>query len=128
MNTNLKRPSLSVTGAGNLPATYVIHTVGPIWGGGQHREAQDLASAYRRSLEVAVAHGCRSIAFPSLSTGAYGYPIKKAARTALETVIAFLKERQQPPLVRFVLFDAATTKQFADALSRLHPVDGVPGN
>jgi O-acetyl-ADP-ribose deacetylase (regulator of RNase III) len=112
-----------ITGAGNLQATYVIHTVGPIWHGGERREAQYLASAYRRSLEVAVAQGCQSIAFPSLSTGAYGYPIASAARTALTTVVAFLKETQQPHLVRFVLFDAATAEQYAAVLAALCPSD-----
>jgi len=112
-----------ITGAGNLPATYVVHTVGPIWHGGGRREAHDLANAYRRSLEVAVAQGCQSIAFPSLSTGAYGYPIECAARTALQTVVAFLKEKQQPRLVRFVLFDAATAEHYATVLAALCPSD-----
>lgn len=112
-----------ITAAGNLPATYVIHTVGPIWSGGQRGEALDLASAYRRSLEVAVAHDCQSVAFPSLSTGAYGYPIALAARTALETVIAFLREAQQPVLARFVLFDDATNDTFATVLSSLQDAD-----
>ncbi len=105
-----------MTGAGDLPARYVIHTVGPIWGGGQHGEEQQLASAYRRSLEVAVDHGCQSVAFPSLSTGAYGYPVERAARTALQTVSAFLQEQAQPRLVRFVLFDAGTQDVFATVL------------
>lgn len=110
-----------ITGAGNLPATYVIHTVGPIWHGGGHHEAQHLASAYRRSLEVAVAQGCQSVAFPSLSTGAYGYPVAQAARTALQTVVAFLQEMRQPRLVRFVLFDRATADQYAAVLAALCP-------
>ena len=112
-----------ITGAGHLPATYVIHTVGPIWGGGGHHEAQHLANAYRHSLEVAVAQGCESIAFPSLSTGAYGYPTEQAARTALATVVAFLKEKQQPRLVRFVLFDARTADQYATVLAALCSTD-----
>lgn len=110
-----------ITAAGNLPASYVIHTVGPIWGGGGHQEAQHLASAYRRSLEVAVAQGCESIAFPSLSTGAYGYPVEQAARTALQTVGGFLKEKQQPRLVRFVLFDRATADRYTTVLASLCP-------
>ncbi len=108
-----------ITGAGHLPARYVIHTVGPIWGGGQHGEAQDLANAYRRSLEIAVAHDCQSVAFPSLSTGAYGYPVDQAAQTALQTVMSFLTAEQKPALVRFVLFDTATTNVYATALAAM---------
>ena len=105
-----------ITGAGNLKARYVIHTVGPIWGGGEQQESTDLARAYRHSLEVAIVHDCQSIAFPSLSTGAYGYPVEQAAQTALQTVIAFLEAEHQPLLVRFILFDAATYEVFAAQL------------
>ena len=108
-----------MTNAGNLPARYVIHAVGPIWSGGQQGEASLLASAYRRSLEVAVAHDCHSVAFPSLSTGAYGYPVEQAAQTALHTVLAFLREHHQLELVRFVLFDSATHETFAVVLNTL---------
>jgi O-acetyl-ADP-ribose deacetylase (regulator of RNase III) len=108
-----------ITGAGALPARYVIHAVGPVWRGGQHNEEPLLASAYRCSLEVAVAHGCRSIALPSLSTGAYGYPVPRAARTALHTVMTFLQAQQQPQHVCFVLFDAAIYAAYAAALEAL---------
>ena len=108
-----------ITGAGNLPARYVIHTVGPIWSGGQQNEAILLASAYRRSLEIAVAHDCQSVAFPSLSTGAYGYPVEQAAQTALHTVLTFLRTHDQPEWVRFVLFDSATHETFATVLNTL---------
>ena len=108
-----------ITGAGHLPARHVIHAVGPIWHGGQGGEEQQLASAYRRSLEVAVEHGCQSVAFPSLSTGAYGYPVDRAASTALRTVATFLQAQQQPVLVRFVLFDRGTYEVFATALQDL---------
>jgi O-acetyl-ADP-ribose deacetylase (regulator of RNase III) len=108
-----------MTSAGNLPARYVIHTVGPIWSGGQQGEASLLASAYWRSLEVALAHDCHSVAFPSLSTGAYGYPVEQAAQTALLTVLAFLREHDQPELVRFVLFDSITHETFAAVLNTL---------
>jgi O-acetyl-ADP-ribose deacetylase (regulator of RNase III) len=108
-----------ITGAGTLPAHYVIHTVGPIWSGGQQGEASLLASAYRRSLEVAVAHDCQSVAFPSLSTGAYSYPVEQAAQTALHTVLAFLRTHDQPELVRFVLFDTAAHETFAAVLHTL---------
>jgi len=113
-----------LTGAGHLPARYVIHTVGPIWSGGQQGEASLLASAYRRSLEVAVGHDCQSVAFPSLSTGAYGYPVEQAAQTALQTVLTFLREHNQPELVRFVLFDTVTQETFAAVLNTLHANQG----
>jgi O-acetyl-ADP-ribose deacetylase (regulator of RNase III) len=108
-----------ITGAGALPARYVIHAVGPVWRGGQQDEEQLLASAYRCSLEIALAHDCSSVALPSLSTGAYGYPVPLAARTALHTVITFLQAQQQPEHVRFVLFDAATYAVYAAALEDL---------
>ena len=112
-----------ITGAGQLPARYVIHAVGPIWHGGQHREAAQLASAYEKSLAVAAAHHCQSVAFPSLSTGAYGYPVALAAQTALATVVAFLREHQQPSMVRFVLFDSATYATYAATLGEMHGPD-----
>ena len=98
-----------VTTGGRLPAKYVIHTVGPVWRGGNQGEPGILASCYRNSLRVAVAMGLRSVAFPSISTGAYGYPVEKAAFVALTTVAAFLsKEERAPAIVRFVLYDAMT--------------------
>jgi len=114
-----------VTGAGQLPARYIIHAVGPIWHGGQHHEAEHLASAYEKSLAVAVAHDCHSVAFPSLSTGAYGYPVALAAQTALSTVIAFLRQHQQPSCVRFVLFDSGTYTAYAAALREMQDVDAT---
>jgi O-acetyl-ADP-ribose deacetylase (regulator of RNase III) len=111
--------SAVISGGGNLTAKYVIHAVGPVWRGGQRGEAQLLAGAYHRSLELAVEHQCRSVAFPALSTGAYGYPIDQAARLALSTAIEFLKEHGQPELVRFVLFDAGAYGAFAAALEEL---------
>jgi O-acetyl-ADP-ribose deacetylase (regulator of RNase III) len=111
--------SAVISGAGNLPAKYVIHAVGPVWDGGGRGEAELLASAYRRCLELAVEHQCRSIAFPSLSTGAYRYPIDMAARTALSTAIAFLRKHGKLELVRFILFDAEAYKVFALALEEL---------
>lgn len=77
----------------NLPAKYVIHTVGPVWHGGDQGEAQLLASCYHRSLEIAQAHDIKSIAFPCISTGAYGFPHKKAARIAVSTVKDFLQSQ-----------------------------------
>jgi O-acetyl-ADP-ribose deacetylase len=90
------------TGAGRLQARHVIHTVGPVWRGGEHGEAELLASCHRRSLELAVELGCRSVAFPAISTGIYGYPLELAAEVAVGAV----REAAVPPveLVRFVLF------------------------
>jgi len=108
-----------------LPARFVIHAVGPIWHGGQHREAEQLANAYEKSLAVAMAHQCRSVAFPSLSTGAYGYPVALAAQTALSTVIAFLREHQQPSCVCFVLFDSRTYTAYAAVLEEVQNTDAT---
>lgn len=108
-----------VTGAGQLAAQYVIHAVGPIWEGGQSNEAAALASAYQRSLEVAVSRQCASIAFPSLSTGAYAYPLPQAARVALRTVAAYLRLNSEPALARFVLFDDRTYDVYCSALTAL---------
>lgn len=81
------------TTAGNLKARVVIHAVGPRWRGGRHGEPRLLASAYRSSLEVAAGHGCRTVAFPSISTGAYGYPLARAAEVAIATILEVLRER-----------------------------------
>jgi O-acetyl-ADP-ribose deacetylase (regulator of RNase III) len=98
-----------ITRGGNLPAKYVIHTVGPVWHGGKSNEAQILASAYKESLIIANEKKLTSISFPSISTGAYRYPVDKAAKVALDTVIWFLKEEGVSlKEVRFVLFDAET--------------------
>ncbi len=113
-----------ITGAGDLPSRFVIHAVGPVWKGGGKGEPTLLASAYRSCLDVALAHECRSIAFPSLSTGAYRYPVVKAARTAISTVLGFLEEHGTLELVRFVLFDEATCKAYAGALSESSPISG----
>jgi len=111
--------SAVISGAGDLPARHVIHAVGPIWAGGRRGEAELLASAYRRCLELAIEHGCQSIAFPSLSTGAYRYPVDQAARVALRTTIDFLNEQGRPGLVRVVLFDAGTYGAYAAALEEM---------
>jgi len=108
--------SAVITGAGQLNAKHVIHAVGPIWRGGNRGEADLLAGAYRRALELALEHDCRSIAFPSLSTGAYSYPVDLASRVAIATVVDFLREHGRPAVVRFVLFDAGTYGAYAAAL------------
>lgn len=93
-----------LTTGGNLNATFVIHTVGPIYQDGSKGEAQLLASAYRQSLKLAQEKGIRSLAFPSLSTGAYGYPLKEAARIAVRTVVDFIQKNPGFERVGFVLF------------------------
>ena len=92
------------TTAGELPAQYVIHTVGPVWRGGDQDEAKLLASCHRRALEVAVELGCATVAFPAISTGVYGYPVARAAEVALETTNEELAKRPEIEEVRFVLF------------------------
>jgi O-acetyl-ADP-ribose deacetylase (regulator of RNase III) len=111
--------SAVISGAGKLAAKHVIHAVGPVWSGGQRGEAELLAGAYRRCLELAAEHECRSIAFPALSAGAYRYPLDRAARVALRTAIDFLQQHGKPRLVRFVLFDAGAYGAFAAALEEL---------
>lgn len=113
-----------ITAAGELPSRFIIHAVGPVWRGGTSGEPALLASAYRSCLNLAVAHECRSIAFPSLSTGAYRYPVSKAARTAVSTVIECLEEGKAPEMARFVLFDAATFQAYAGALGETSRVSG----
>jgi O-acetyl-ADP-ribose deacetylase len=92
------------TTAGELPARYVIHTVGPVWQGGDAGEDELLASCHRRSLEVAAELGCRTVAFPAISTGIYGYPVVPAAEIALETTLAELERHPGIERVTFVLF------------------------
>lgn len=89
-----------------LKAKIVIHTVGPVWHGGSRDEPALLASCYRRSLELAAEQGCKTIAFPAISTGAYGYPIEAASRIALSTTAAFLGDSSQPERVIFCCFSA----------------------
>ena len=106
-----------ITRGGNLPAQYVIHTVGPEWYGGKSNEAQVLASAYKESLKIAEQKNLGSISFPSISTGAYRYPLNQAAKVAVETVISFLKEEAKSVKeVSFVLFDAGTYEAYQKAL------------
>ena len=103
------------TTAGDLDARYVIHAVGPIWRGGGEREDQVLASCYRRSLALAAEHGLRSIAFPAISTGVYGFPPDQAARIAVRTVTETPTNVQR---ICLVAFDAATHDLLQDALPR----------
>jgi O-acetyl-ADP-ribose deacetylase (regulator of RNase III) len=94
-----------VTKGYSLPAKYVIHTVGPVYNGGKHMEAQKLESCYQRSLEVAIDHGAKTIAFPNISTGIYGYPKQEAARIAISSVDKFLKQHPEIETVIFCIFD-----------------------
>jgi O-acetyl-ADP-ribose deacetylase len=87
-----------------LKARHVIHTVGPVWEKGRANEAENLASAYEHSLALAIKHGLESISFPSLSTGAFGYPMRLAAPVAMRTIVGFLRRRVALDLVRFVLY------------------------
>ena len=106
-----------LTGAYRLPCKYVIHTVGPIWGGGKRHEARLLADCYRNSLQLATEHGIRTIAFPSISTGVYSYPLEEAARVATETVKTFIKDNPgKLDLVEWVLFDRRTYEAYDQAL------------
>lgn len=102
-----------ITAAYNLPCRYVIHTVGPIYRGGHQGEAELLANAYRNSMQVALEHGIRSIAFPSISTGVYSYPLEEAAMIAVSTVKKFWQEHSEAfDVVRFVLFDDRTRRAY----------------
>jgi O-acetyl-ADP-ribose deacetylase (regulator of RNase III) len=105
-----------ITTGGDLPARWVIHTVGPVWRGGNQNEAETLASAYRESLRLAEDYGIRSLAFPSISTGAYGYPISDAALTAIRTVADHVKSGSGLREVRFVLFSERDLGVYEKAL------------
>jgi len=108
------------TGAGALPAKWVIHAVGPVWRGGGRGESELLASAYQASLKLAAERGARVVAFPSISTGVYGYPVEQAAPVALKAVADFLAAGQSPiKEAVFVLFDPGTLAAYAAALRAL---------
>jgi O-acetyl-ADP-ribose deacetylase (regulator of RNase III) len=111
--------SAVATGAGNLKARHVFHAVGPIWRGGQQGEEGLLASAYRRCLQLAEEKRCHSLAFPSISTGIYGYPVEKAAPVALREVVEHFGRAVELDRVVFVLFDGATLAAYETALRTL---------
>ncbi|MFQ5737170.1 MAG: O-acetyl-ADP-ribose deacetylase [Thermodesulfobacteriota bacterium] len=109
-----------MTTAGRLAASKVIHTVGPIYKDGRHHEQELLAGAYRSSLKLASENGLKTIAFPSLSTGAYGYPTEEASKTALSTVIDFIKNNPNAfTLVRFVLFSDSDYETYRKTLEEI---------
>jgi O-acetyl-ADP-ribose deacetylase (regulator of RNase III) len=108
-----------VTSAGNLKAKYVIHTVGPIWHGGSHGEPGLLADAYENSLELAASKKLKTLAFPSISTGAYGYPVEKASRTALTSVKKFLERESTLREITFTLFTEHDFKVYNEAANEI---------
>ncbi len=108
-----------ITNGGNLRAKYVIHTVGPVYQGGNKGEAALLKSAHMESLKLASAKKLKSISFPAISTGVYGYPVHEAAQIALKTAINYLKEHSDIELVRFVLFGRTAYDIFAEELKKL---------
>ncbi|MGA2981037.1 MAG: O-acetyl-ADP-ribose deacetylase [Terriglobales bacterium] len=118
-----------ITTGGRLRAQYVIHTVGPVYGEGRHSEAETLASCYRESIRIADDHGMRSLAFPSISTGAFGYPVHEAAEIAMRAIVDALPHCTDVKHVRFVLFDIATCKVYVEAAEKLsqqlHPISAI---
>lgn len=109
-----------ITGAYQLPCQYVIHTVGPVWYGGKRGEAELLAACYRNSLELARENGIRTIAFPSISTGVYGYPVEQAAEVAMAAVKAYLRAHPDAfERVKWVLHDPRTMAAYQSALAQI---------
>lgn len=105
-----------ITSGFNLPARYIIHTPGPIWHGGNGNERQLLANSYRNSLRLAEENGCRSVAFPSISTGVYAFPLELAAPIALTTIRDFLRTAEVVDTVTMVCFDSQTLAAYRQAL------------
>jgi O-acetyl-ADP-ribose deacetylase (regulator of RNase III) len=108
-----------ITTGGKLIAKKVIHTVGPIWSGGDSKEPQILAQSYKNSLKIAIENGIKTISFPSISTGAYGYPVEKASRVALRAVMEFLKENTGIEELRFILHSAHDLEIYEEALMEI---------
>lgn len=108
-----------ITKGYNLPARYVLHTPGPVWHGGSRGEAALLAGCYRACLELAAQYGCRTVAFPSISTGVYGYPVREAARVALGAIREGLIAHPEIELARMVCFDGRTKAAYDEALAAL---------
>lgn len=110
-----------ITKGYNLPARYVIHTVGPIWRGGGQGEVETLAQCYRNSLALAVEHGLRSIAFPSISTGAYGFPIRRASRIALRAILGILDYNAELERVLCVCYNRTDFDEYVTARAAVDP-------
>ncbi len=113
-----------ITPGFRLSAKYVIHAVGPVYRDGRHGEPELLASCYRRSLELACEHGCRSVAFPAISTGVYGYPFDEATRVAMKTVTDFLRDHPQIEQVVFVFFGRRDYEAARRIAETLHAAEG----
>jgi len=118
-NGRLPPGQAMLTSGGSLSAKYVIHTVGPIYRGGNSGEDKLLASCYQECMTLAERHGIRSVAFPSISTGAFGYPVDAAADVAIDAVLKALEQATYVARVRFVLFDASTFRAYTAAAERL---------
>jgi O-acetyl-ADP-ribose deacetylase len=110
-----------ITSAGNLPARFVIHTVGPVWNGGANNEEKKLAACYHNSLQLAVDNNCTSIAFPNISTGVYHFPKDKAAEVAIASVLRFLQHKSIIEKVLFVCFDEENYRQVETQLKKFNP-------
>jgi O-acetyl-ADP-ribose deacetylase (regulator of RNase III) len=108
-----------ITKGYKLPAKHVIHTPGPVWHGGKKNEPELLASCYRSCLTLAVENGCKTVDFPSISTGVYHFPLDKASKIAIETIAAFLKEHPEIERVRMVCFDEGTKAHYDKAIAAL---------
>ena len=108
-----------MTSAGNMPAKYVIHTVGPIWHGGKNKEQEKLANCYKNSLKLAIENNCKTIAFPNISTGVYGYPKKEAAQVSVQTVHKFLQSNPGVEEVIFVCFDDENHQLVLEEINKL---------
>lgn len=116
-----KTGQAKITKAYNLPCEYVIHTPGPVWNGGRLHEAELLASCYRSCLEIALDKGIRTIAFPSISTGVYSYPLEEASEIAVKTVKEFVREHPVSfDVIKWVLFDERTLKAYEDKLVKFN--------
>jgi len=108
-----------ITTGGRLPAKHVIHTVGPVYRGGEQREAETLANCHRESIRLADEHGLTSLSFPAISTGAFGYPVSEAAHVAISAAIDGLQSAKSVKLCRFILFDASDLRTFERAARKL---------
>lgn len=114
-----------ITGAYHLPNKYIIHTVGPVWDDGEDDEDEMLANCYYNSMSLALEKGARTIAFPSISTGVYGFPVDRAAKIAVGTVVRFLKEHPNSfDIVEWVLFDNRTFSAYEAEIDKIYEVSG----
>ncbi|MGA8223250.1 MAG: O-acetyl-ADP-ribose deacetylase [Candidatus Acidiferrales bacterium] len=114
-----------ITTGGQLAAKHVVHTVGPIYRGGQHGEAETLASCHRESLRLADEQGLSSLSFPAISTGAYGYPVSEAAPIAISSTLEALSAAKHVTLCRFVLFDLSTVRAYHRAAEQVHRLNAT---